>query len=64
VSPRNFPKLYSSESRSKGTNTNPYYDELKPLFFILGIFGLLPCQVTSKGKFCFVNFVVSLMNTF
>jgi hypothetical protein len=55
VSPRNFPKFYSSESRSNGANTNPYYEEFKHLFFSLRIFGLLPYHVTSKGKFCFVN---------
>jgi hypothetical protein len=61
VSSTDFPKSSSSESNSKGPNVNSYYEEMKPLFLILRIFGLLPYQVTSKGKFCSVNYGVSLM---
>jgi hypothetical protein len=35
--------------------TNAYYEEMKPLFLLLRIFGLLPYHVKSDGEFHFVS---------
>jgi len=42
--------------QNRRANSNVYHEEMKPLFIILGMFGLMPYHVSSKGKTCLVNF--------
>jgi hypothetical protein len=40
----------SSLSNERRADTNIYYEEMKPLFVLLRMLGLLPYRVTSEGK--------------
>jgi len=46
--------LLSTQNR---TATSNLYYEVKPLFIILRMFGLMPYHVSSKGKPYFVKFI-------
>jgi hypothetical protein len=44
---------------NRSSRINSYYGEMKPLFLILKVFGLLPYDITSNGKSNFLNRIVS-----
>jgi hypothetical protein len=50
-----FTGFLSSIPNNKRADINTYYEEMKPLFLVLRIFGLLPYHITSKGKSRFVS---------
>jgi len=43
--------------QNRTATSNVYYEEMKPLFIILRMFGLMPYHVSSKGKPYLVKFI-------